>query len=140
MERIIQEGRVPGLLAYYEGRPVAWTSVAPRDEFPVLDRSRTLRPVDDAQVWSITCFFVSAPHRRKGISTQLVRAAVDYAAACGARIVEAYPIVREAIRDPHAELYMGELSTFLDAGFAEVARRSHRRAIVRFMVPCDPTH
>ena len=60
----------------------------------------------------------------------LISAAVTHTGACGARIVEAYPI------DPHrklssAELYTGTLAAFLDLGFEEVARRSLHRPIVR---------
>jgi GNAT superfamily N-acetyltransferase len=135
MERIIQDGRVPGLLAYRHGVPIGWVSVAPREDFPVLNRSRTLKPVDDQVVWSIVCFFVAAAHRRHGVSRALIKAAVEYAARNAATLVEAYPIVPEALRDPRNELHMGQLSTFIEAGFTEVARRSSRRAIVRRRVP-----
>ena len=42
MKNIIQSGDVPGILAYIDNEPVAWCSVAPRDKFPSLDRSRVL--------------------------------------------------------------------------------------------------
>jgi GNAT superfamily N-acetyltransferase len=131
MERIIGEGRVPGVLAYLGDRPVGWVSVAPRDDFPVLNRSRTLKPVDANPVWSITCFFVAAEYRRRGMSAALLEAAVDYVRTQGGRIVEAYPIVPESVKDPSNELYMGQLPVFERAGFEEVARRSRRRVIVR---------
>ncbi len=50
MREIISQNRVPGILGYFDGRPVAWCSVAPRDEFPSLDRSRTLGRVDEQAV------------------------------------------------------------------------------------------
>jgi hypothetical protein len=40
---------------------VGWCSVAPREEFSVLGRSRVLKPVDDTPVWSAVCFFVGGP-------------------------------------------------------------------------------
>jgi GNAT superfamily N-acetyltransferase len=131
MERIIQDGHVPGLLAYMDDQPIGWVSVAPREDFPVLNRSRTLKPIDNQPVWSITCFFVAAGHRRQGVSSALIEAAVSYARKQGARIVEAYPTVPESTLEPHHQSYMGQLSTFEKAGFREVARRSSRRAIVR---------
>jgi GNAT superfamily N-acetyltransferase len=134
MKRIVESGRVPGILAYLRGRPVGWCSVAPRQEFPVLNRSRTLRRVDDRPVWSIVCFFVSSQYRRKGVSRALLRAAIGYAAGQGAKIVEAYPLLSEGAKAPPYETYMGLLSTFEEAGFREVARRSKRRCIVRYGV------
>ena len=134
MARIIADGSVPGLLAYDDGRPVGWVSIAPRADFPVLGRSRTLKPVDDHPVWSITCFFVAADWRNRGISRALIEAAIRYAQSQGARIVEAYPILAQPVRSPVSESCMGRLSTFERAGFHEVARRSPRRAIVRYTI------
>lgn len=131
MQHIIDSGRVPGILAYTGGVPVGWCSVAPREDFPVLQRSRTLKPLDDQPVWSIVCFFVSHPHRHTGVSTALLKAAVAYAREQGARIVEAYPLISADRQSPGSELYMGILSAFLQAGFREVMRRSERRAILR---------
>jgi hypothetical protein len=69
MNRLVQDGRVPGLLAYREGRPVGWVSVAPREEFGRIQRSPTLKPVDDKPVWSIVCFFMHRGEREKGVGT-----------------------------------------------------------------------
>ena len=50
MKRIVTSGRTPGILAYHEGETVGWCSVAPREEFPRLERSRILKPLDDEPV------------------------------------------------------------------------------------------
>ena len=53
-----------------------------------------------------------------------------FAAAHGARCVEAYPL--DAARKlSSGELYVGRLSTFRAAGFVEVLRRAPTRPIVR---------
>jgi GNAT superfamily N-acetyltransferase len=135
MEALIRGGEVPGILAYHEGRPVGWCSVAPRERFPVLDRSPNLKAVDGEPVWSIVCFFIPRQHRRRGLSGHLIRAAVRYALSKGAPAVEAYPIdprhsASSASRPGAA--FTGQLDTFLRAGFTEVARRSPRRPILRF--------
>src|SRR5512139_679175 len=57
-KHIVEAGQVPGILAYHEGVPVGWCSIAPREHFPVLDRSPTLKRIDDQPVWAIVCFFV----------------------------------------------------------------------------------
>jgi GNAT superfamily N-acetyltransferase len=129
-ERYVKAGKVPGLIAYAGGEPVGWVAIEPRAAYPALARSRTLAPVDDRPVWSITCFFVARPHRGRGMTRALVEAAVRHARARGARIVEAYPTeYRGDVAD--AWVFTGAASTFLDLGFVEVARRSASRPIVR---------
>jgi GNAT superfamily N-acetyltransferase len=130
LEGEIAGGAVLGLVAYREGRPVGWCGVAPRAAMGRLARSRNLAPVDDAAVWSITCFVVAREARRQGLMRRLIRAAVEHARQRGAPIVEAYPL--DLDRKAHAgELYVGTLQAFLDEGFVEVARRSPTRPIVR---------
>ncbi len=47
MQNIVESGEVPGILLYDDGDPVGWCSVAPRDRFAALQRSRVLKPIDD---------------------------------------------------------------------------------------------
>lgn len=133
LKRIVEAGEVPGLLAYAHGQPVAWCSVAPRETFPALERSRTLKRVDDKPVWSIVCFFVAKSARRKGVVLKLLRAAVEYARSQGAKIVEGYPV--EPTRTlSGASGFTGVVSTFRQAGFAEVLRRSKTQPVMRCFV------
>lgn len=131
---LVGSGEVPGILAYVDGNPVAWCSIAPRQQYAALERSRVLKRVDDAPVWSIVCTFVAKPHRRTGMSAHLIHAAVDYAAERGARIVEAYPLDPAVRKVDTASAYRGLLPVFLRAGFVEVARPSERQAIVRYSI------
>jgi GNAT superfamily N-acetyltransferase len=133
LKRIVEAGEVPGLLAYADGQPVAWCSVAPRETFPALERSRTLKRVDGKPVWAIVCFFVAKSARRKGVMLRLLRAAVEYARSHGARIVEGYP-VEPARTLSGASGFTGVVSTFRQAGFVEVLRRSRTRPIMRCFV------
>ena len=87
MQRIVESKRIPGILAYSQAHPVGWCSVAPREEFPALERSRILKKIDDEPVWSITCFFVEKNSRKKGVSIELLKAAVDYVRKQGGKIV-----------------------------------------------------
>jgi GNAT superfamily N-acetyltransferase len=135
MRAIVASGDIPGILAYRGADSVGWCSVAPRGSFPVLDRSRILKPVDSLPVWSIVCFFIDKRHRRQGLCGQLIRAAVDHATRSGATIIEAYPIEQQAgQRLTPAAVYTGPASAFRKAGFVEVARRSPTRPIMRFSV------
>lgn len=134
LKALVDAGRVPGLLMYDEGQPVGWVSVGPREDFGVLQRSPVLKPVDDKPVWSIVCFYIHRDYRGRGLTSRLIDAAIKYAHAQGATIVEGYPIEprTEDVPDPYA--YTGFVSTFQKAGFMEVARRSEHKPIMRFDV------
>jgi len=133
LKKIVDSGEIPGIIAYSNGQPVAWCSVAPRESYPSLERSRVLKRIDDEPVWSVVCFFVAKPFRGKGIMVPLLMGATEYAKKHGARIVEGYPI------DPKkpmaaAFLFTGVASVFRKAKFVEVMRRSETRPIMRYFV------
>jgi len=132
LKRIVDAGRVSGLIAYAGGVPAGWCSVAPREDFPVLSRSRVLAPVDDNPVWSIVCFFVAKPFRRTGITAALIEGALAYAKKKGASIVEGYPVEPKKGVMPDAFAYTGLASSFRRAGFVEAARRSATRPFMRY--------
>ena len=132
--RIVELGEIPGLLAYLDNEPIGWCALSPREKLPVLERSRILQPVDDQPAWSVVCFFVSKPFRRQGITTELLKAAVDYARKRGARIVEGYPVETRKGRLPDPFAYTGLPSAFKKAGFVEALRRSPTRPIMRYVI------
>jgi len=131
MRAIVESGEVPGLLAYRGDEPVGWCSIAPRERYPRLGRSRVLKPIDDQQVWAGVCFYVARRHRGQGLMETLLRAALDYARSQGATIVEGYP--RDAAATPVADIsaYTGVATVFQRVGFVECARRSPVRPIMR---------
>ena len=134
MQKAIVDSKiVPGLLAYSEGYPVGWIAVEPRSSYPKLAHSRMLKPVDDQQVWSITCFFVEENHRHKGITVELLKAATNYVKSQGGKIVEGYPV--DTIKEePAPFIFTGTAVAFAQAGFKEVARNSPRRPIFRYLI------
>ncbi len=134
LRTIVQKGKAPpGVLAYVDAKTAGWCAIAPREQYTRLARSRTLKPVDDQPVWSVTCFFISSHARRQGVGHALLRAAVALASQHGAKIVEGYPLVpgRKLRSD---EAYVGVTSLFENAGFTEVARPSEGRAIMRHTI------
>lgn len=133
LKAIVAAREVPGILAYNGDKPVGWCSVAPRDHFPRLDRSRILKKVDELPVWSVGCFFVDKQYRSTGISVKLLLAAVEYVRQQGGLIVEGYP---HEIPDkkPDLSVYTGLISAFRKAGFTEVERRSEHRPIMRYHI------
>ncbi|MFQ6617436.1 MAG: GNAT family N-acetyltransferase [Fidelibacterota bacterium] len=133
-KKIVDSGEIPGILAYVDDQPIAWCSIAPRERFPVLERSRILKRVDDKPVWSIVCFFVAKPFRRKGVTVKLLQAAIEYAKKQGALIIEGYPVEPKKPVIPDIFAYTGLVSTFRTNGFEEVLRRSETRPIMRYIV------
>jgi GNAT superfamily N-acetyltransferase len=131
MKKLVDSGRMPGILGYEGGVPIAWCSIEPRERIGGLARSRVLKPVDDEPVWSIVCLFIEKSHRGQGVSKKMIEEAVRYAKSQGARIVEAYGIEPKKTPMPAVFAYPGLASAFRAAGFREVARRSETRPILR---------
>ncbi len=131
--KIVEASAPTGVLAYLGAEPVGWCAVAPRNNYPVLAGSRILRPVDEQPVWSVTCFFIARRHRQIGLTSQLLRAAVNYASKKGAEIIEGYPL-DPGKNMPDAFAWTGLASAFRRAGFKEVARRSATRPIMRYVL------
>ena len=131
LRKLVISGAAPGVLAYEQGEAIGWCAVAPREAYSFLSRSRVLGKVDERPVWSVSCLFVRPSHRRKGVSSRLLRAAVDFAAERGAAVVEGYPVLPYSAKAPAAFLWTGTYTAFVKAGFKEVARRSPVRPIMR---------
>jgi GNAT superfamily N-acetyltransferase len=125
---IVRDGPPPGLLALMGEQAVAWCQLGPRSALPWIDRVPKLKPIDDVPVWAISCFYVRKGHRRQGLTTALIHAAIRVATDAGAPVLEAYPL--DARRTPSTS-FTGYSSTFLGAGFSIVAYRSASRLIVR---------
>jgi GNAT superfamily N-acetyltransferase len=131
---LVDQGGVPGFLAFEQGRPVAWCAVEPRARYPGLARSPALAPLDTEPVWSVTCFFVKAGHRRRGLGRAMLEQAKRFVASRGGRLIEGYPKELGGSFPGANSVWTGSASTFLKAGFTEVARRSPKRPIMRCAV------
>jgi GNAT superfamily N-acetyltransferase len=132
MKARVDAGEIPGLLAYAGDIPVGWVALEPRADYPRLARSRVLKPLDEAEVWSITCFFTAKSYRRQGVTVALLNAAVDYVASRGGKIVEGYPVEPKDGNAPAAFVFTGLPGAFQKAGFTEVARYAPTRPIFRY--------
>ena len=134
IKKIITSGTIPGILAYKNSNPVGWCSVAPRDDFRVLENSRVLKRIDEKPVWSVVCFFIKKEFRGNGVSINLLEAAKKYVKDKGGKIIEGYPIEPKQAKFPEAFAWVGLASAFRKAGFKEIARRSETRPIMRFIL------
>lgn len=130
MRRKIAGGGRVGVLAYIDGEPAAWCSVAPRNSFVRIGGVRP--PGEDAsRVWSVSCFYVPRRLRRRGVMGRLIEAAAAHAQANGATIVEAYPVER----DSPSYRFCGFVQAFEARGFAETGKAGTRRRVMRLVLP-----
>ena len=134
MKILIENGTIPGILAYQNDKPIGWCSIAPRDDFPVLDNSRILRKIDDKPVWSVVCFYINKNYRRKGLTLELLNAAKKYVKIKKGKIIEGYPVEPNSGKTADVFAWTGLAAAFLKAGFNEVERRSETRPIMRFIL------
>lgn len=121
MKSRVGAGTPIGILGYHDGQPIAWCSIAPRESYRTLGGDETIR-----DVWSLACFFVQRPFRNKGVSSQLLKAAVNYARDNGAKYVEAYPVAPES----QSYRFMGLVPAFAEAGFQFVKTAGSRRNVM----------
>ena len=128
---VVAAGPPPGLLAYKGELAVGWCQLTPRDALPWLDRARYLGRVDEAAVWSISCFFVRRGYRGQGVASELILAAVDAARAAHVDLLEAYPI-DASVPGASRNNFTGSAAAFRRAGFEVVLARTPSRPIMRY--------
>jgi GNAT superfamily N-acetyltransferase len=134
---VTQAKVAPGLIAYVDDHPVGWTRVGLRSGFPGVRGNRALARVldhEDAGVWWVTCFVVDSRHRRSGIGSALLQAAVDFAREHGATAIEGHPVDVDglkAARVAGSAIYTGTVAMFAAVGFVEVARTYPSRPVMR---------
>ena len=135
----IEAGPPPGLLAFEEGKAVGWMQIGPRADVPEWNnQGRGSAPIDQADakdpgVWAISCFFIRAKARGRGISHRLVEGGIAYARENGARQVEACPI--DLSRDSRSiGLFVGSSRVFEKAGFERLVERKTGRPLMRLVL------
>jgi GNAT superfamily N-acetyltransferase len=128
------DGGIPiGLIGYMGEQPVAWCSIAPRETYRPL--GGLAADLATERIWSLACLFIKRDHRGKGLTAELITAAVAHAKAHKATILEAYPVDA----DSPSYRFMGFVDAFASAGFQEVGRAGQRRHVMRLILS-DPAH
>jgi len=153
---LVDSGRAHGILVYVGEKAVGWCQYGLREELPRVDNSRKYRALEldkrssqsakasrrgaggEPRLWRITCFVVDKKHRRQGVATIALQAALDSIRKQGGGIVEAYPISHWETRAFGNESTSGTLSMFKRQGFKVVAAlgatRFSRHVLVRKVV------
>ncbi len=116
-----------GILAYLEGEPVGWCSIAPRETYMPLGGEEY---DSNVRVWSLVCFYLRSKLRGQGAGRALLDEAIRVASKRGADVVEAYPVAP----DSPSYRFGGFTSMFRAAGFEERGRAGTRRHVMRLRV------
>jgi GNAT superfamily N-acetyltransferase len=121
MQSSVESGVPIGVVACKGDEPVGWCSVAPRETYVRLERSRTMPRVTPpaTATWTILCFFVARPHRNQRVAQALLEGAVAYARQRGAEVVEGYPADTSGVSSTHR----GHSRMFRSAGFKIESKR-----------------
>jgi GNAT superfamily N-acetyltransferase len=131
--KLVQQGLVRGVLAFFGEQPVGWCSFGPRSSFPRLERVRALKRDWSEGTWSINCFYIARGWRGRGIAKRLVEVATNQAFQSGASEVEGYPVVPAAGGKalPAVFAWTGVPAMFESNGYRECSPRSgHRRVFL----------
>ncbi|MBO0879765.1 MAG: hypothetical protein J2P17_05220 [Mycobacterium sp.] len=94
---LVMQGRAHGILVYSGVEPVGWCQYGPVDELPLPEAQRLVKGVrveDDTSQWRITCFVTLQRHRRRGVGSLALGAAIDAIQRQGGGWVEATPIAK----------------------------------------------
>lgn len=120
IEALTREGRAHGILVYSGSEPIGWCAYGRKEEFPRIDRGRRYRklPPPPEGVWRIPCFVVAVGHRRQGVATAALRAALESIRTQGGGPVEAYPVGEPT--HGSTSLWFGTVPMFEREGFRKV--------------------
>lgn len=130
---LVEDGGAHGVLAYIGGEPVGWAAFDRRRGLAKLDRAPSLACDDADRVWSLPCFFVRAGHRRQGVASALIAAAVAAVQRRHGAVIEAYPVRPGKFGKsiPAAFAHTGTIAMFEAAGFLPEGQRDRGKQRMR---------
>jgi GNAT superfamily N-acetyltransferase len=130
-----------------EGEPVGWCQYGPREELSRIDNKWNYRELSlgagTENLWRISCFVTDKKHRRRGVASAALAAALESIRRKGGGVVEAYPMIpweelcRARVRRcGHAPAFgnastHGTLSMFERQGFKVVGPYGLSNVVVR---------
>src|SRR5438105_3930848 len=120
---LVEKGCAHGILVYAKGEPIGWCQYGPREELPRVDHTQKYRglvPEDGKErLYRITCFVVDKQHRRRGVASIALNAALEAIRKKGGGLVEAYPVSKTDQGSNY--MYCGTVRMFEKAGFKTIA-------------------
>jgi ribosomal protein S18 acetylase RimI-like enzyme len=93
--QLVEHGRSHGILVYATDEAVGWCQYGPTTELPFPDADQVQKgvPVEDpTSQWRITCFVTHKKHRRHGVASIALAAALESIRKQGGGWIEATPL------------------------------------------------
>ena len=147
---LVERGCAHGILVYVNEEAVGWCQYGPADEFPRIDNNRNYRGLapqsSGIRLWRIPCFVVGKKHRRRGVASVGLEAALESIRRKGGGLVEAYPLMQwekvrhsEIRRRGHAPSFgnvstHGTVSMFAKQGFKKAGSYGSLNIVMRKMI------
>jgi GNAT superfamily N-acetyltransferase len=130
-QRLVERHAAHGILVYHEGQTVGWCQFGRTPELPRIDSGRKYRDLGEARNpppdWRISCFFVDRGHRRSGVASVALTAALESIRRLGGGVVEAYP----STHSKAVATWFGTVSMFTRHGFTTVAPFGRSNVLMR---------
>jgi len=131
-EARVREGRAHAALVYDGDTCVGWCQFGPTDELTRIKHRRAYEEgLADLPDWRITCFFVAAKQRRRGVADAALGGALAEIERLGGGTVESYPEDAAGRKVSGSFLHNGTLAMFERHGFARDRRIGKHRWVVR---------
>ncbi|MHA2393339.1 MAG: GNAT family N-acetyltransferase [Promethearchaeota archaeon] len=111
---LINAGKMNGLLAYVDDKPIGWCNINPRCNFTKELYKYDSRESQSKKIAGIVCFLIAHTHRKKGIARELLRHAIEDYKSKEYDIIESYPRIGE-LSEAHS--YRGPVSLYKSEGF-----------------------
>ncbi|MBO0812830.1 MAG: GNAT family N-acetyltransferase [Microlunatus sp.] len=95
VRELVSKGQAHGILVYANGEPVGWCHFGRVDELPVPSEESNPDMIyarDPTTDWVIDCFTTRMDHRRQGVATRALNAAVAAITKRGGGWIEAVPM------------------------------------------------
>jgi GNAT superfamily N-acetyltransferase len=128
---LLADGCAHGIIVYAGAEPVGWCQYGPKEELPRIDAKRNYRRIDPdsggSRLWRITCFVVVRKHRKLGVASIALKAALHSIENRGGGLVEGYPITHwGALAN-----WFGTVQMFKNEGFETVAQFGKSAVLMR---------
>lgn len=134
LRSLVDSSNPVGLLCFLNDIPIGWCSLAPRESFIRLTKSRIHKPVDNQKVWSVPCMFIKKDYRRFGVSVIFLYKLIEHAKNSDISIIEAYPTIIKKDKIPDFFLWTGIYKSFEKVGFKIENGKSLSRPLMRYYV------
>jgi ribosomal protein S18 acetylase RimI-like enzyme len=110
-KKLILSGKMNGLMAYHDDKPVGWCNVNSKENYAIIP----FKEESQEKIASIICFIIAPSYRKHGLARKLLRYACSSSQDKEYDLIEVYPRKGKKLSD--AISYRGPASLYLSEGF-----------------------